>query len=678
MGSRKVVAPAVNPIAQPQGSGVPTPDPFPSTAATSTQSDPRAAWVAAALLLLLTAQLTALIFVRRINLDEGWYLWAAKLVYEGRILYADFAYTQTPLLPYVYGAAQQLFGVGLLQGRIVTVILALAAWVLCAATAQRLRGPWARVFVLALLAASPFVAGLFSYTATYALTCLFLAAAVFASVRIPREDARIIVATVCAALAVSVRLSVVAAFVPFVLYLLLSSPRRGHALLWIGGASLLTFGVVMGPFLLIDADAFLYDILRFHTDRILRIDWRFGHAVRMAWRTLVDFSPILVVVYGGLAWILLRTRHHTRTGRAPIPALGLMITLAVMALGLFAAHLIPRTSDSYYNTLQMPLLGIVFALLLTDFTARHWRWVALLTLLSLNLWTQSAAVLRDGFVPIPLRNQFAAVDEATSILRQWLPADAQILTFNTHLALAADMDIPPGYEMSIFSYRPTWTTAQAERYSVINNEKLLADLAQGADAVAMSAFDLEMLYGERDLLLATLHDNYNWSATVRDFDPHGNPLRIYLPPRFEPFPMQHTLQADLEDGLTLLGYDLRQERQGEQWILHLALYWQARHQPSIDYTIFAQVLDGGGNFVSGWDNQPCHTTCPTTRWQAGEYLRDEYTLTVDAPQPDGGYLLQVGAYNPADGQRLRLLEDGQPSTEDRIILAPALVPQDAP
>ena len=47
----------------------------------------------------------SLVFVFRgeLNADEGWYLYAGKLVYQGWMPYHDFAYTQTPLLPYIYG-----------------------------------------------------------------------------------------------------------------------------------------------------------------------------------------------------------------------------------------------------------------------------------------------------------------------------------------------------------------------------------------------------------------------------------------------------------------------------------------------------------------------------------------------------------------------------------------------
>jgi hypothetical protein len=57
------------------------------------------------------------LFYGKLNMDESWYLYASKLVYQGRLPYRDFAFTQMPLLPYVYGLAQFMFGQGLLVGR---------------------------------------------------------------------------------------------------------------------------------------------------------------------------------------------------------------------------------------------------------------------------------------------------------------------------------------------------------------------------------------------------------------------------------------------------------------------------------------------------------------------------------------------------------------------------------
>ena len=38
-----------------------------------------------------------------INHDEGWYLYASRLVYDGSLPYRDFAFFQAPVLPYLYG-----------------------------------------------------------------------------------------------------------------------------------------------------------------------------------------------------------------------------------------------------------------------------------------------------------------------------------------------------------------------------------------------------------------------------------------------------------------------------------------------------------------------------------------------------------------------------------------------
>ena len=89
------------------------------------------------LVALIVVELALLALVRSVNLDEGWYLWASKLVYEGQWLYHDFAYTQTPLLPYVYGLWQRLFGEGLYQGRVLTILLTIATWLISAASAAR-------------------------------------------------------------------------------------------------------------------------------------------------------------------------------------------------------------------------------------------------------------------------------------------------------------------------------------------------------------------------------------------------------------------------------------------------------------------------------------------------------------------------------------------------------------
>src|SRR5919201_503325 len=75
--------------------------------------------------------------------DEGYYGLAAKLAFQGEIPYHDFFYTQAPLLPYVYGAWMQVFGVSLEATRALSVIFGLAlGGLICCHAARRFASLW--------------------------------------------------------------------------------------------------------------------------------------------------------------------------------------------------------------------------------------------------------------------------------------------------------------------------------------------------------------------------------------------------------------------------------------------------------------------------------------------------------------------------------------------------------
>ena len=610
-------------------------------------------------------ELLFLLFFRRVNLDEGWYLGAAKLVYAGKVLYQDFAYTQTPLLPYVYGLFGQLFGIGLYQGRALTVLLALGAWLLSAATAQRLAGQRAGLLCLALLATSCFAATQYSYTATYALTACLIAAALYVSLLSWRDSTRNVVATLLICLAVCTRLSTIVVLPPFLLYLLLTSRAKWRAFGWIGGTTLATLGLILGYFWLHSPELMRYDIWGFHLDRILRTRWRLLKIRERTLRTALDFGVPILLNLGAIFWYgRVRSAWRARN-RLIIPTVILMVT------GLFVAHLVPRTTDSYYNALQLPMMCLVGSVLL----ARSWPqgrkrrvgWVAVVaSLLLLNGALQLRAVWRDGVLTVPLHNQIALVRRTAALVAQYVPVTGTLLTFDQHLALEAARATPPGYEMSIFAYRPTWPTEQARAYKMINNEILLTDLASPVAGVAFTEFDLEQIYGERDAFFATLHTYYRWFYTIDHFGPYGDTLYLYFPPQFQAQPPQVTYQSTFADGIELLGYDLTETTLDGQPILNVALYWQARQTPTQDYTVFVQLLDPSGKFVTGFDNPPCHRTCPTTSWQPGEFLRDEYQLPLAGVDRTQEYQLQIGLYD-GTGTRLKILA-GHYAGEDRIIL----------
>ena len=79
----------------------------------------------AALAVAYIAEAVAFASLGRSVIDEGVYLNAGRLLYEGQLPYRDFPFSQAPVVAYLYGAAVHLFGTSVVVGRSVSFVLGL-------------------------------------------------------------------------------------------------------------------------------------------------------------------------------------------------------------------------------------------------------------------------------------------------------------------------------------------------------------------------------------------------------------------------------------------------------------------------------------------------------------------------------------------------------------------------
>lgn len=625
------------------------------------------------LTLFIAAELLFFIRFRKINLDEGWYLWASKLVYEGQLLYRDFTYTQTPLLPYVYGLWQQVAGESLMAGRVLTGLFSLStaivgSWIVERRIRQRgiAHNGIGIITHLLLFSTSLFAFVYLSYTATYGLaTFLILAALYFALDQDSHTSFRgdlLTSALLC--LAVATRLSILPALPVLLVFRIWRSSHKLKTILGIG----LVLGIsaiLVGALALASGSQMVYDIFGFHTDRTPSMLRQFWRMVETTKNTGFAYGVPLFLILAGSVWALVGTVRKRHSILQLLQRNDYEIALLLSSLGIFLLHLWPRTTDAYYNTLLFPIWIILAALVVAKISAANmppsrsqstaWKgWAAALGsgLILINLLLQTVAARQNDLLQIPPINQLKTVDDAAQFLARIDKNDNQLLTLNTHLALESGMVVPRGYEMSIFSYRPDWTNEQAAQFQVINNQGLIKDLAAGVDAVAVTDFDLERFYGARQQIFDTLNSHYRLAKTVPAFDPFYNNLYIYLPPQFTELSPHVPLLVDLENGISMLGHDLTEDlyRPGDEVIA--AVYWRAEEVPELSYTVFMHLYDETGHVLDGWDNPPCRTTCPTTSWQAGEILRDEYTLRIPEDAAPGTYGLRVGMYHSDTGNNV--------------------------
>ncbi len=108
----------------------------------------------------------------------------------------------------------------------------------------------------------------------------------------------------------------------------------------------------------------------------------------------------------------------------------------------------------------------------------------------------------------------------------------------------------------------------------------------------------------------------------------------------------------LGDHISLRGYALTKETLVPGDELHLTLYWRAAGPPGKDYTVFVHLLDASGQRISGWDNPPLNGDYPTSLWDEGEVIADEYLIPVPHEAPPGEYTIAVGMYTAETGERL--------------------------
>ena len=139
--------------------------------------------------------------------------------------------------------------------------------------------------------------------------------------------------------------------------------------------------------------------------------------------------------------------------------------------------------------------------------------------------------------------------------------------------------------------------------------------------------------------------------------------------RFEMPSIQHPLVANLGDKVSFLGYDLEETTVAPGGTLHLTLYWRCQRRMETSYKVFTHLLDGESRIWGQRDSIPVGGARPTTGWIEGEVIADRYEIPVKPEAPEGEYVLEIGMYDAATGDRLPAFdEQGERMPDDRILL----------
>jgi mannosyltransferase len=202
-------------------------------------------------------------------------------------------------------------------------------------------------------------------------------------------------------------------------------------------------------------------------------------------------------------------------------------------------------------------------------------------------------------------------------------------------------------------------------------DQALAALTEGYSRVWLVMFGYAEQYDPNHLAERWLSD-HGYRSSYRSF--LGAYLTLYvMSPADASFPMQHTVAANLDYKALLIGYGLGAEEIEAGGTLRLTLYWQALAEMDRRYTVFVHLLDADSRIVAQMDSEPLGGTHPTTEWQFGEIVRDNYGLLIAPDTPPGEYLLEVGMYYLPTLERLPVLDAAGNVEDNRVVLGGIVV-----
>jgi len=205
---------------------------------------------------------------------------------------------------------------------------------------------------------------------------------------------------------------------------------------------------------------------------------------------------------------------------------------------------------------------------------------------------------------------------------------------------------------------PTTYWVEGEVISDMREISLPVDIPSGRYRLQVGVYNPETLerFGVMDEA-----GNYLGESIILDY------VQISEGPHGASAP-QHLVDASLGNKVTLWGYDVQTTTARPGETLRLVLYWRANKQVEEDYTVFVHLVDDTGRIWGQRDSQPENGFYPTSYWDVGEMVRDEYEVMVDPDVPPGLYKIEMGLYLLATGERLPYIDEQGQVLGDAMVL----------
>ena len=453
-----------------------------------------------------------------LNQDEGWYLYAGRLVHEGQVPYRDFAFTQGPVMAYAYALfhpAVEAFGVA--GGRMVTGLLGAAA-ALCAAwlvfgIAAHDRKRIAALLAFILAAVNVYQSYHCTIVKTYSLCALLIVLGFLCLMRVNRRYGGVwaMVAGLFLVMAAGTRIS--AGIILPIVFLFLVSGRKstGLAWFWFGLGAGLSACAIFGPFLVVARESFLFGVIQYHAGRTVggaatQIVYKGGFISRVVQDYFVAIGLFAALILARVFRMGGAGGDSPGSARAgdPATAPGAAVVPARMMLGMIwcsvaAVTLVHISAPFPYDDYQVAIFPLFAAALACGLARIPWSGKAaswlLLTVFLLSVMSSFSSPVNQSWVirerdriwwRLKSESSLEILRKSGARIRSLAGPEKLLLTQDTYLAVESGLHVPKGLEMGPFSYYPALDDKAAARLHVLN-KKMLCELIGGTEA-SVAAF----------------------------------------------------------------------------------------------------------------------------------------------------------------------------------------------
>ncbi len=387
------------------------------------------------------AEIAVLVLYRETWADEVFSSFKSYLLLKGSFTpFVESNFEYSPLVIFTFGLVQYFFGPNLYAGRILSVVFLILATGIFSYLLKRRAGSWGMVAGWGLLLSNILLMGNYITTTMYALSFLLLMVLILIQEKVVRIVPQVVLSSVVISLLILARINMIAAFIAYLAYLLISKVKIRYAFFSVAIVAVvivlayipivranpdLAIATILSPFgnfgplkeLPTSLKVGGQTIFRFIEILSLFVREYFGYL-------LIGFLSVVAVSYAHMKekkfGLLLADRAYF-----------LAVTLAVVLLGTHYFYW-RIVSNVYYANYFIPVIILVAVLSIAKMTSqRALLWGVVVTVIGLNVLMN---IFRTDVISDPrAESDISRVERGAEAVRKNTKPEDTILTFDNSI-----------------------------------------------------------------------------------------------------------------------------------------------------------------------------------------------------------------------------------------------------